>query len=139
MKNYRPEHDKEFSTYGWRILMRPEEDYRRLKEGRLIIDGFSKVKGTIEEPEKGRLLNQCIQRLANYGYIKKADGIIIYKGCPFVNKMFLWEESIITFVKKNGIFVLKYRSELLTYNQISYVENLIFQEVKTQIQTLKLV
>jgi hypothetical protein len=139
MKNYRPEHDKEFSTYGWRILMRPEEDYRRLKEGRLIIDGFSKVKGTIEEPEKGRLLNQCIQRLANYGYIKKADGIIIYKGCPFVNKMFLWEESIITFVKKNGIFVLKYRSELLTYNQISYVENVIFQEVKTQIQTLKLV
>jgi hypothetical protein len=139
MKNYRPEHDKEFSTYGWRILIRPEEDYRRLKEGRLIIDGFSKVKGTIEEPEKGRLLNQCIQRLANYGYIKKCEGIIIYKGCPFVNKMFLWQESIISLVKKNGIFVLKYQSKLLTYNQISYVENVIFQEVKTQIQTLKIV
>jgi hypothetical protein len=139
MNKFKPDHDKEFSTYAWRIKMNPAEDYRRFKTGSLIINGFSKLKEMNEEPEKGRLLMQCVHRLRDCGYIRKAEGIIIYKGCPYVNKMFLWEESIISINKENGIFVLKYRSELLTPNQISYVSNIVFQETKTQIQTLKII
>jgi hypothetical protein len=139
MTKFRPEFDKLYSTYGWRILIKPDEDYRRLKEGRLIIEGFSKYKEDSEEPGKERLLIKCFHVLRDNGYIKKADGIIIYKGSPFVDSKFKWEESILSVNKQNGIFVLKYRQQLLTSNVISYFENLIFQEVKTQIQTLKIV
>jgi len=139
MKNFKADHDKLYSTYAWRIKIRPEDDYRRQKDGHLIISGFSKLRGTIEEPEKGRLLIQCFHRLRDGGYIRKADGIIIYKGDPFVNPMFDYSEAIISISRKNGKFELKSDTRLLTTSQISYFENIVFQENKMLIETLKIV
>ena len=137
MKNFRPEHDKQFSTYGWRILINPSEDYRKVKEGNLVFTGYSKLRGTIEEPEKGRLLMSCVHRLRDNGYIKKADGIIIYKGTPFVNESLPWSQALISVIKKNGNFELSYQSQLLTTNQISYVTNIIFEETRKLIVVKK--
>ena len=72
-------YDQFGSSYGWRILMNEQFDYRKVRQTKFIVEGFSKW---LQIPEAGNkktvLLNVC-SMLFDKRWIYKSDGILIYE------------------------------------------------------------
>lgn len=72
-------HDKYRSTFAWRILVKPEEDTRKFKKGDHIISGYSKYLNADEPDDKEQLLLDCCSMLFEQNWIRKSNGILLYK------------------------------------------------------------
>ena len=90
------------STYGWRIKVRKEFDYRVQPDGDLIVEGYSKLMQCSEAKNKAQLLLSCMSMLFDKRWIYKCDGIIIYKASNgLMFKPMRWDDAILV-VSKDG-------------------------------------
>jgi hypothetical protein len=69
--------DRELSTYRWSIFLKDRQD--------IIIEGYSKDVKSREKDDKQQLLQDCIIRLANKGYLDKCYYWVIFKR-EYMNK-----------------------------------------------------
>lgn len=79
MENSKLKHDVFESTYGWRILVQDQYDYRKEKVGNFIIKGYSKYEGIPEPKNKKNLLLLNLSMLFEKRWIHKCKGILIYR------------------------------------------------------------
>ena len=93
-------YDHYASTYGWRIKVKSEYDYRKAKSGPMIVEGCSKYMQVPEMKNKHQLLLDCVAMLFERRWVYKSDGIIIYKAQGgILLKPMSWEQSILVFSK----------------------------------------
>lgn len=130
MPGQKLEHDKLFSSFGWRILVNKEFDKRMIKNGDLVFDGFSKFRGQNEYINKNQLLLNCVSSLNDKGWFQKSDGIIFYQGCPFVSPDLKKHKPIFWFIRKNGKFCLVINNWQPSEMQKSYLERVLLENKK---------
>jgi hypothetical protein len=75
-------HDVFNASYGWRINVKAEFDYRQEKKGLFIIEGCSKYMQVPEEKNKKQLLLLNVAMLFEKRWIYKSSGIIVYSRLP---------------------------------------------------------
>jgi len=75
-------HDVFGSSYGWRINVKAEFDYRKEKVGKFIVPGWSKWMQVPEEKNKKQLLLLSCAMLFEKRWIYKSDGIVVYSRLP---------------------------------------------------------
>jgi hypothetical protein len=71
--------DEFASTYGWRIKVKAEFDYRKDVSKPFVLTGFSAYQGVPEMKNKKQLLLINVAALFEKRWIYKSDGILIYK------------------------------------------------------------
>ena len=77
-KETRLSHDKFNSTFGWRINVKKEFDYRKEPSGLFIVEGYSKLMQMNEMKNKDQLLLLSVSMLFEKRWIYKCSGVLIY-------------------------------------------------------------
>ena len=72
-------YDRFDSTYGWRILVSPEYDYRMKQDGPFIMEGYSKYQQVPEMKNKDQLFLLCMAGLFEKRWVYKCQQIVVYK------------------------------------------------------------
>jgi len=95
-------YDKFASTFGWRIKVKAEYDYRVDKTMPLVIEGYSKAMQVPEMKNKAQLLLDNVSMLFDKRWIYKSDGILIYKAVDGILFQPLSSNKHIIYFRKDG-------------------------------------
>jgi len=112
-KGYKFKGDIALSTYRWRIFMNHQTTGEEL-----IIEGYSKDVDSAEKADKQELLQDCISRLCNCGYLDKCWYWVIFKR-EFMGKQ---SDTMILEMNPNGFMAHDYLT--LDVSTINFLERL---------------